>query len=84
MITFSGGRTDQMNDEVPLNPKNVTPDPFEEQNRSNKNKSRSETKGDIPRNASSTDPPTRSKLYKNDVKSFHLDRKISNYLDQII
>ena len=53
MITFSGGAADQMNDEVPLNPKNVTPDPFEEQNRSNKNKSRSETKAD---------PPIRSKL----------------------
>ena len=53
MITFSGGAADQMNDEVPLEPKDVTPDPFGEQNRSNKNKSRSETKAD---------PPIRSKL----------------------
>ena len=51
MITFSGGAADQMNDEVPLEPKD--PDPFGEQNRSNKNKSRSETKAD---------PPIRSKL----------------------
>ena len=57
MITFSGGAADQMNNEVPLEPKD-----FGEQNRSNKNKSRNETKDDIPRNTSSTDPPIRSKL----------------------